>query len=78
MNIGEYVTHINGLSRQLTKISASSFADKAVLYRLATDIMLEANKIREITQERDDGRTDKFFTFYPLFSNSDNPQGGQK
>lgn len=57
MNLGEYVTRINMLSRQLTAKSASSFADDAVLYELATNIMLEANKIREICQERDNGKS---------------------
>jgi hypothetical protein len=57
MNLGEYVTRINMLSRQLTAKSASSFADDAVLYELATNIMLEANKIREICQERNNGKS---------------------
>lgn len=57
MNLGEYVTRINILSRQLTAKSASSFADDAVLYELATNLMLEANKIREICQERDNGKS---------------------
>lgn len=70
MNLGEYVTRINMLSRQLTAKSASSFADDAVLYELATNIMLEANKIREICQERNNGKSLGVFRFSNIVDES--------
>lgn len=51
-DIGEQVVRLNHMVRALNKLSADSFTESAELYKLFTDIMLEANKGREKTDER--------------------------
>lgn len=51
-DVGEQVVRLNHMVRTLNKLSASSFTESAELYKLFTDIMLEANKGREKTSER--------------------------
>lgn len=78
MNLGEYVTRINALARKLTTDSADSFADKGKIYELATSIMLEANKIRELMEERDNERTRNFSVLHPFGSDPDHLPGEKK
>lgn len=51
-DIAEQVVRLNHLVRYMNKLSADSFVDRAELYALFTDIMLEANKGREKTNDR--------------------------
>jgi hypothetical protein len=52
MNHGYHITRLNALVRRLQSDSADSLADKKRIYELATEIMLEANHIRGIMDER--------------------------
>ena len=52
MNIGHHIAVLGKMTRQLQDISADSLAPTADIYKLATDIILEANKVREILHER--------------------------
>lgn len=52
MNIGFHTARLNILTRKLTEITANSFTEKAEVYFLITEIMLEANHIREMTQDK--------------------------
>ncbi len=49
MNLGYYVTRLNSMTRELQAVSAGPGNEKEA-YELATNIMLEANKIRELLQ----------------------------
>lgn len=61
MDISQQVVSLNIMARKLQKLSANSFTDRADLYRMVTDIMLEANKAREILEDRKDGKAKGFF-----------------
>jgi hypothetical protein len=78
MNLGEYVTRINLLARKLTTDTADSFADKSEIYKLATDIMLEANRIRELMQERDNGKPRILSVLHPFDFGADDLPGEKK
>jgi len=64
-NIGQHVSRLNNMTREMQKISADSFTPDEDIYKLATDIMLEANKIREITSER----SRNVSNLHPVFDN---------
>lgn len=51
-NIGFFVARLNNMVRDLNKLTASSFVDDGDVYKLVTDIMVEANHIRELTDEK--------------------------
>lgn len=52
MNIGHHIAVLGKMTRELQAMSADSLAPAADIYKLATDIILEANKVREILHER--------------------------
>jgi hypothetical protein len=52
MNHGYHITRLNALVRKLQSESADSLADKKRIYELATEVMLEANHVREVMNER--------------------------
>ena len=52
MNIGFHTARLNILTRKLNEAISSSFAEKSEVYLLITEIMLEANHIREITKDQ--------------------------
>ena len=52
MNIGFHTARLNILTRKLTQMTSDSFAEKAGVYLLITEIMLEANHIREMTKDQ--------------------------
>jgi hypothetical protein len=52
MNHGYHITRLNAIARKLQTESADSLADKRRIYELATEIMLEANHVREIMDGR--------------------------
>ena len=51
LELGFRVTKINAMARDLNHLTASSFTDKQEIYKLATDIMLEASEIRKIIEQ---------------------------
>lgn len=55
-NTGYSVVQIHSLARKLQTISAGNGNEKE-MYRLATDIMLECQHLREMVQERSQPRT---------------------
>ena len=52
MNHGYHITRLNALVRRLQSDSADSLADRRRIYELATEVMLEANHVREIMDGR--------------------------
>ena len=52
MNIGHHIAVLGKMTRQLQTVSADSLAPAADIYKIATDIILEANKVRELLNER--------------------------
>lgn len=65
MNIGYYVARLNSMVRELQTISAGSGND-TVVYHMATDIMLEANKIRELLQETHNDKSIPISSVHPI------------
>jgi hypothetical protein len=52
MNIGFHTARLSILTRKLTQMTSDSFTEKAEVYLLITEIMLEANHIREMTKDQ--------------------------
>jgi hypothetical protein len=52
MNIGFHTARLNNLVRQLNEITASSFAKQGDVYFLVTDILIEANHLRELLKNQ--------------------------
>lgn len=50
-NLGQCVTNIINLSRKIQSLSANG-KNNAKVYELATQLILEGQRIREFTQER--------------------------
>lgn len=65
MNTGYYVSRLNLMVRNLQALSAGSGKEKEV-YELATDIMLEANKIRELLQEKTNDKSIAISSVHPI------------
>lgn len=52
MNIGFHTSRLNNLVRQLNEATASSFAQQSDVYFLVTDILIEANHLRELVKNQ--------------------------